>query len=154
MTLDEYFAIGETQEIGSQTLTAAEITAFASKYDPQPFHLSEEGAKGTVFGALCASGWHTTSLWMRYNLLHTRDAVKWTGEGPAPEFGPSPGFKNLRWLKPAYAGDTIRFTRISTGHRPLASRPGWRILSGLAQAYNGADELIMSFETAVLVKAH
>jgi acyl dehydratase len=151
MTLDEYFAVGITQDLGSHVFTAEEIIAFAEQYDPQAFHLSEEGAKGTVFGALCASGWHTASMWMRHNLLHLTP-VQWTGAGLKPEFGPSPGFQNLRWLKPAYAGDTIRFSRTTTGHRAMGSRPGWRILSGRGEAFNGTGETIMSMDTAVLVK--
>lgn len=151
MTLDDYFAVGIAQDLGSHVFTAEEIVAFAGKFDPQPFHLSEEGAKDSVFGALCASGWHTASMWMRYNLLHT-STIEWTGDGPKPEFGPSPGFQNLRWLKPAYAGDTIRFSRTSTSHRAMGSRPGWRILSGLGEAFNSAGAPILSMETAVLVK--
>ena len=151
MTLDDYFGVGITQDLGSHVFTADEIIDFARKYDPQPFHLSEEGAKGSVFGALCASGWQTASMWMRYNLLQ-QFSSEWTGEGPKPEFGPSPGFQNLRWLKPAYAGDTIRFSRTSTGHRAMGSRPGWRILSGRGEAFNGTGETIMSMDTAVLVK--
>lgn len=152
MTLDEYFAVGETQDLGSHRFASDEIIAFARKFDPQPFHLSEEAAKNSVFGALCASGWHTASMWMRHNVLHS-SRPPWTGKGPEPEIGPSPGFQNLRWLKPAYAGDTIRFARTSTGHRALASRPGWRILSGHGEAFNSAGEKIMGVDTAVLVKA-
>jgi len=151
MTLDEYFAIGSTQDLGSHTFTADEIVAFAEKFDPQPFHLSEEDAKGSVFGALCASGWHTASMWMRHNLLHSHSA-EWSGDGPKPEYGPSPGFENLVWKKPAYAGETIRFTRTATGHRALTSRPGWRVLNAQGEAFNSAGEKIMSLDTAVLVK--
>lgn len=151
MTLDDYFATGVTHELGSHVFTAEEIVTFARKFDPQPFHLSEEQAKGSVLGALCASGWHTVSMWMRHNLLNI-EPIKWTGEGPRPEFGPSPGFQNLRWLKPAYAGDTIRFTRTTTGHRALTSRPGWRILNAHGEAWNSAGEKIMGIDTSVLVK--
>jgi acyl dehydratase len=151
MTLDDYFETGITQDLGSHVFTAEEIVAFASRFDPQPFHLSEEGAKNSVFGALCASGWHTASMWMRHNLLHP-PKLEWTGDGPQPEFGPSPGFENLRWLKPAYAGDTVRFARTTTGHRALTSRPGWRVLNGHGEAFNSAGEKIMGIDTAVLVK--
>ncbi|HEV7414695.1 MAG TPA: MaoC family dehydratase [Tianweitania sediminis] len=151
MTLDEYFALGQTQDLGSHIFTAEEIITFARKFDPQPFHLSEEAAKNSVFGALCASGWHTASMWMRHNLLHAAPR-EWAGEGPKPEFGPSPGFQNLRWLKPAYAGDTIRFARTSTAHRALTSRPGWRILNAHGEAFNSANEKIMGIDTAVLMK--
>jgi len=155
MSLDTYLKIGETVTLGSHTFTAEEIKRFAAKYDPQPFHLDEEAARGSIFGGLCASGWHTCSMWMRYNmknLEHSRDEA-WEGPGPRPEFGPSPGFSNLKWLKPVYAGDTITFTRTAVGHRPLVSRPGWRILSLKAAGFNGRDEAVLEFDSAVLLKA-
>ncbi|TIX94549.1 MAG: dehydratase, partial [Mesorhizobium sp.] len=112
MSLDEFFCIGVTVTLGSHTFEPEAIKAFARKYDPQIFHLDEEAAKKTVFGGLCASGWHTAATWMKLNLETGVEAggVRWVGAGPAPEFGPSPGFKNLKWLKPVYAGETVTFT--------------------------------------------
>jgi len=46
-------------------LTADDITEFASKWDPQPFHVSEETARETFFQGLAASGWHTAAITMR-----------------------------------------------------------------------------------------
>ena len=57
--------VGEVQELGSITPTREEIIAFATQFDPQPFHLDEEAAKASVFGGLCASGWHTCAMAMR-----------------------------------------------------------------------------------------
>jgi acyl dehydratase len=153
MTLDEFFAIGTTITLGSHTFTPQEIKAFASKYDPQVFHTDEEAAKKSVFGGLCASGWHTAATWMKYNLASAIDAAGWTGPGPAPEFGPSPGFRNLKWLKPVYAGETIRFTRTCLAHRPVASRPGWRLLTIRAEAFDSTGDKVIECENAVLVKA-
>jgi acyl dehydratase len=92
---------------------------------------------------------------MKLNLAHREDLAgrPWEGTGPRPEFGPSPGFSNLKWLKPVYAGDTITYMRRATGHRALASRPGWRMLSIVAEAYNEAGDKVLEFENAVLVKA-
>lgn len=155
MSLDEFFRIGETITLGSHTFEAGEIKAFAAKYDPQPFHLDEEAARRSVFGALCASGWHTAATWMKYNLASREDTDErpWHGEGPRPEFGPSPGFTGMKWLRPVHAGDTITFTRRAVGHRALASRPGWRLLT-IACAANGADgATVLEFESVVLVRA-
>ncbi len=55
----EDMTVGQTRDLGTVTPTAEEIIAFATQFDPQPFHLDEEAAKASVFGALCASGWHT-----------------------------------------------------------------------------------------------
>ncbi len=154
MTLDEYFGVGTTFELGSHTFSADEIKEFARKYDPQPFHVDEAAARQSVFGGLCASGWHTAAMWMRYNLKVREDAgdTRWDGPGPRPEFGPSPGFQNLKWLKPVFAGDTITFTRRAVGHRALASRPGWRVLTIVCAGHNQGGEPVLEFESAVLVK--
>jgi len=153
-TLDEFLHIGETITLGSHVFEAEEIKAFAAKYDPQPFHMDEEAAKGSVFGRLCASGWHTVSMWMRYNLLHRQGtgAPAWDGPGPRPQFGPSPGFQNLRWLKPVYAGDTITFMRRTMGYRPTASRPGWLVVNGICEAYNQDGVKVMELESAAMLK--
>ena len=153
MTLDEYFGIGVTTTLGSHHFDAAAIKAFAARYDPQPFHMDEKLAEGTVFGRLCASGWHTTAMWMKYNLqVPTAGGIEWGGPGPEPVFGPSPGFKNLKWLKPVYAGETVTFTRTGIDHRSHASRPGWRILSLRAEAFDSTGDKVLEFDSAVLVQ--
>lgn len=156
MTLDDFLLIGKTVELGSHTFTAEEIKAFARKYDPQPFHVDEDAAKASVLGGLCASGWHSCAMWMRYNLQMRQDLIagSWKGEGPEPVFGPSPGFTDLKWLKPVYAGDTITFTRKAIAHRALATRPGWRLLTLDCGAFNAADgNPVLAFRSAVLLEA-
>jgi acyl dehydratase len=151
MTLDEHLGVGRTVTLGSHRFGAEEIKAFARKFDPQPFHMDEESARHSVLGGLCASGWHTASMWMRYNVMARSEAGE--GSGAEPEFGPSPGFRNLKWLKPVYAGETITFKRTVLGHRPLASRPGWRLVSVRAEAFDSTGDKVIEFESAVLVKA-
>ncbi|MEO5325737.1 MaoC family dehydratase [Mesorhizobium sp. CC13] len=151
MTLEDYFGIGRTITLGSYLFESEAIKAFARKYDPQPFHVDEEAARNSVFGRLCASGWHTTAVWMKLNLAFRGEA--WAGRGPAPEFGPSPGFKNLKWLKPVYAGETVTFTRMAQDLRPLASRPGWRILTLHSEGFDSTGDKVIEFDSAVLVKA-
>ena len=152
MSLDAFFRIGETVELGSHTFTPDAIKTFARKYDPQPFHVDEEAAKKSVLGGLCASGWHTASVWMKRNVAIGMDSGPWEGPGPRPEFGPSPGFKNLKWLKPVYAGETVRYTRKTLDHRPLVSRPGWRVLSLISEGFDSTGDKVIEFESAVLVK--
>ncbi|SJM31240.1 MaoC family dehydratase [Mesorhizobium delmotii] len=154
MTLDEFFCIGITVTLGSHKFEPEAIKAFARKYDPQIFHLDEEAAKNSVFGGLCASGWHTAATWMKLNLETGVEAegARWAGAEPAPEFGPSPGFKNLKWLKPVYAGETVTFTRTTLAHRPIASRPGWRVLTLRSEAFDSTGDKVIEFESAVLVK--
>jgi acyl dehydratase len=154
MSLDSYLMLGETITLGSHTFEPEEIKEFARKYDPQPFHVDEAAAQRSVFGRLCASGWHTAAMWMRYNLKKREDAGErpWDGPGPRPVFGPSPGFNDLKWLKPVYAGDTITFTRTALSHRAMASRPGWRILTIRCEAHNQDGAPVLTFDSAVLVQ--
>lgn len=151
MTLDAFLMVGEEVRLGTHLFDAAAIKAFAAKYDPQPFHLDEEAARRSVFGSLCASGWHTAAVWMKLNVAYGtgRD---WTGPGPAPTFGPSPGFRNLKWPKPVYAGETVTFTRRTTGHRPLSSRPGWRVATNVSAGFDSTGAPVLEFEGAVLVR--
>jgi acyl dehydratase len=155
MSLDEYLALGTTITLGSHTFEPDEIKDFARKYDPQAFHVDEAAAERSVFGRLCASGWHTASMWMRYNLKKREDmgARPWDGPGPRPEFGPSPGFTDLKWLRPVYAGDTITFTRTALSHRAMNTRPGWRVLTIRCGAHNQDGAPVLTFDSAVLLKA-
>ncbi len=150
MSLDEYFGIGVTTDLGSQLFEAEAIKAFARKYDPQPFHTDEEAARKSVLGGLCASGWHTAASWMKRNLA--TPGARWTGPGPAPQFGPSPGIRNLKWLKPVYAGETVTYTRTAVDHRAMASRPGWRLLTVRAEGFDSTGDKVIEFDSAVLVR--
>ncbi len=145
--------IGIERDLGTHTFTAEEIVTFARKYDPQRFHVDPEAAKKSNFGALCASGWHTTAMWMRLNVEDMKGQIKAAmqrGEKP-PQFGPSPGFEDLKWLKPVYVGDTIRFTRTLTGFRELQSRPGWAMMRMSSAAYNQNEQKVLEFNSAALI---
>ena len=87
----EDFEIGASQEFGSYLVTAEEIVEFASKYDPQPFHLSDEAGKAMHFGGLCASGWHSCAIAMRMIV----DNMPAAGSGSLG----SPGVDELRWIR-------------------------------------------------------
>ncbi|KJS16627.1 MAG: dehydratase [Hoeflea sp. BRH_c9] len=154
MIIDQAFEPGTRQELGGHVFTAEAIIDFARQFDPQRFHLDAESAKDSVFGGLCASGWHTAATWMKLNLASNAiEAKKAQDEGRAlPEFGPSPGFRNLRWFKPVYAGDEIFYSRTIRGTRPLASRPGWSILELSSEARDSQGELVMSFDSAALIR--
>ncbi len=95
----EDFKVGESIELGSHSITEAEILAFARKYDPQPFHTDPEAARRSIFGGLIASGWHTCALMMRLSVeANRREDAAATG---------SPGLDSCRWLKPVRPGDTL-----------------------------------------------
>lgn len=155
MTLDAFFRLGETVTLGSHRFEPDEIKAFARLYDPQPFHVDEALAAQSLFGRLCASGWHTAAVWMKLNVADMeRHADRpWEGVGPRPEWGPSPGFQKLRWPKPVYAGETVTFTRMALAHRRTATRPGWRVLQLRCGATDSSGDAVLDFESAVMVKA-
>ncbi|SDO82696.1 Acyl dehydratase [Phyllobacterium sp. YR620] len=151
MSIEQY--IGVERDLGTHRFNASDIIDFASKYDPQRFHVDPEAARKSNFGGLCASGWHTTAIWMRLNVEDMKRIIAEAlqrGEQP-PQFGPSPGFENLKWLKPVYADDTIRFTRTLHDVRPLKSRPGWSMMQMSSAAYNQNGDKVLSFDSTALV---
>jgi acyl dehydratase len=150
MTLDQFLEIGLTIPLGTHTFDTRGIIAFALKYDPQPFHTDEQAAKNSVFGGLCASGWQTAATWMKCNI--DTPGPSWSGIGPAPVFGPSPGISNLKWPKPVYAGETVSYSRTALSHRAMNSRPGWRLLNGRAEGIDSKGDKVLEFDTAVLVQ--
>jgi acyl dehydratase len=149
----EETVVGAIETLGSHTFTADDIIAFARQFDPQPFHLSEEGGRATHFGGLVASGWHTGAMWMRLRVDSTVANNKARAEqGLSPRRnGPSPGFKNLKWPKPVRPGDTITYYSEVTGKRLLDSRPGWGIMFALNTGVNQRGELVFSFDGTVLL---
>src|SRR5439155_5885989 len=137
--------VGERSVVGSHPFTATEIEAFAAKYDPQPFHLDEAAAARSPFGALCASGWHTVSIWMRLVVGAREQAdaeMRARGETPA-KAGPSPGFRDLNWLKPVYVGDTVTFAMEIAEKRELNSRRGWGLVLSRNTGVNQSGELVL-----------
>ncbi len=142
--------IGATRELGAHRFDAEAIIAFARAYDPQVFHLDPEAARATHFGALCASGWHTAAVWMRrLNATFARDIALTARSGPVPQLGPSPGFTDLKWLRPVYAGDTIHYASTLTDRRASASRPGWGIATHHNTARNQRGEPVFAFTGTV-----
>lgn len=150
----EEIEIGSEEELGSYHFTRDGILAFAKRFDPQPFHVDDVAARQSHFGALCASGWHTTAAWMKcyvaFNDHHRRERMA-RGEA-VPAVGPSPGFANLRWLRPVYPGDVIVYRCRMTDKRRLTSRPGWGLLVSSNSGENQKGESVLSFEGKVFVQ--
>lgn len=143
--------IGAVRDLGRYRFDAQRIVSFAKAYDPQVFHVDPEAAKHSHFGGLCASGWHTAAVWMkRLNATLARDIALGVRGGPAPELGPSPGFKNMRWLRPVYAGDTLRYAAELVAKRASSSRKGWGLATHHNTAENQRGELVFEFTGTVL----
>ncbi len=141
----EDIEIGAREELGSYTFTAEEIKRFAEKFDPQPFHLDEEAARKSHFGGLAASGWHTASAFMKLQSRRINEIG-----ADVSKAGPSPGFRNLRWLKPVLAGDTLTYSTEVIRKRELATRPQWGIVFSQVRALNQRGEPVFEFESSAL----
>ncbi len=154
MNFLEDIELDKRVELGRHTFDAGEIKYFASRFDPQAFHMDEAAAKASHFGGLCASGWHTASVWMRLMVEHHRredEARRKRGE-PVAKLGPSPGFRNLRWLKPVYAGDTIAYFSEPVDKRASATRPGWGLLTVRNTGVNQNGDTVLSFDSTAFVE--
>ena len=133
----EDLAPGSVRELGTASLTTDEIREFAGRYDPQPFHLDEAAARESVFGALCASGWHTCALAMRLsvdNLLRNSSSMG------------SPGLENLRWLKPVFPGDVLALRHTILESRPLRSRPDLGLVRSRWEMFNQRGDMVLEME--------
>src|SRR6266481_4687344 len=103
MRFFEDIEVGQRREVGSFTFTAELIKKFAAQFDPQRFHLDEEEGRKSLFGGLAASGWHVGSVCMKLLVADAqRQAAEAAARGePVAVWGPSPGFNDLRWLRPS-----------------------------------------------------
>ena len=144
MRFYEDLEVGETASFGACLVAREEVIAFAARYDPQPFHLSDEAAAQTQFGRLAASGWHTAAMTMAMLVAHWRDH-------PQAGLG-SPGLDELRWIKPVYPGDTLRCQTELLGKRRSASRPGLGLTKARTTVFNQHDEAVMTFVANGLIR--
>jgi len=153
MRFFEDLEVGQRGELGSFTFTADAIKRFAEQYDPQPFHLDEEAGRASLFGGLAASGWHVAAVCMKLLVADgQREAAEAAGRGePVAVGGPSPGFRDLRWLKPVLAGDTVSYAKVVESVRASDSRPEWGILQARNTGTNQRGEVVFSFLATAFV---
>ncbi|WP_315704910.1 MULTISPECIES: MaoC family dehydratase [unclassified Bradyrhizobium] len=147
MRFFEDLEVGQRREFGSFTFTAEDIKRFASQFDPQRFHLDEEEGRNSLFGGLAASGWHVASVCMKLLVVDNQrlaELARARGE-PVAVGGPSPGFRELRWIKPVLAGDVISFASEIESLRLSTSRPEWGILQARNVGTNQRGELVFAF---------
>jgi acyl dehydratase len=149
----EDLVVGTRLDLGRHTFTADSIKTFATLYDPQPFHMDEAAARLSSFGGLCASGWHTAAVWMKLMVAARQresEAAEARGETPG-QMGPSPGFNDLKWLKPVYAGDTITYATEVIEVRASRSKPDWGLMRSLNTGVNQHGVPVFSFIGNVFV---
>jgi len=136
-------AVGTETLFGHYDVTREEVLEFARKYDPQPFHLSDEAAAKTHFGRLAASGWHTCAMTMAVIARHVVDAGQ-AGLG-------SPGIDELRWLKPVYPGDRLTVRGKVIESIPSRSKPTIGVIRSENSVTNQDDVPVMRFISIVMM---
>jgi acyl dehydratase len=140
----EDLEVGAETVFGHYDVTREEVIEFASKYDPQPFHLSDVAAAKTHFGRIAASGWHTCAMTMA---VIARYVVKDEQAGLG-----SPGVDELRWLKPVYPGDRLTVTGTIVEKTPSRSKPEIGSFRTRTTVTNQDDVPVMSFTSIVLMR--
>jgi acyl dehydratase len=140
----EDLEIGAETLFGSYDVTREEVIEFAQKYDPQPFHLSDEAAAKTHFGRIAASGWHTTAMTMAVIARYVV-ADEQAGLG-------SPGIDELRWLKPVYPGDTLTVRGKIVEKTPSRSKPDIGSFRTQTTVTNQDGVDVMRFTSIVLMR--
>src|SRR5688500_4050100 len=140
----EDIQVGHVTDFGSYQVTREEVIDFARKYDPQPFHLSDEAAAKTHFGRLAASGWHTCAMTMAVIARHVVEDEQ-AGLG-------SPGVDELRWLKPVYPGDTLHVSGEIIETRPSRSKPDIGSFRSRTTVTNQDGVAVLTFTSIVLMR--
>ena len=153
MRFFEEMEVGQRRELGSFAFTAEAIKKFAAQFDPQAFHLDKEAGRKSLFGGLAASGWHVGSVCMKLLVEDTqRQAREAAARGEeVAVWGPSPGFRDLRWIKPVLAGDTIHFASEIVSKRTSDKRPQWGIVQARNTGTNQRGELVFSLLATAFV---
>jgi len=133
--------VGQRFAGGSHAVDAAQIKAFARQFDPQPFHLDDEAAKGTLFAGLAASGWHTAAITMRLLV-----------EGGAPIAGGVIGAGGeIGWPRPTRPGDILRVESEVLEITPSRSRPDRGMITLRTETRNQRDEVVQVLTAKVVV---
>ena len=139
----EDFRVGRAFELGPKTVSASEIIEFAQEFDPQPLHLSEEAGKASILGGLSASGWHTSSMFMRMMIdSYLLDSVS---EG-------APGIDLMEWKKPVLAGDTLKGRSTVESARPMRSRPHIGIVTLNHELENQRGEIVLRSRNSIMFR--
>jgi acyl dehydratase len=121
-------------------IDSEQIKSFAGEFDPQPFHLSEEGARGTLFGSLAASGWHTAALTMRMLVESVPLADGLVGAE-----------LQLSWPKPTRPGMTLRVFSEIVDIKPSHSRPNMAIVTMHNETRDEDGEAVQVFSVKMPV---
>lgn len=133
----EDFYPGQEIDLGQRTVSEQEIIAFATQFDPQPFHVDRAAAERSIYGGVIASGWHTCSMMMRMVV----DSLM----GAAASMG-SPGLEGVRWMQPVRAGDTLTVRYLTQKVKASNSKPDRGVVWSKWTATNQHGEPVCTIE--------
>ncbi len=138
----EDYAPGQMSEFGPRVITREEIIAFAAEFDPQPMHLDEDAAAGSILGGLAASGWHSCCVLMRMISDGMLDGTRFMG---------APGVEEVRWLAPVRPGErvTVRATVLET--RASRSRPDMGFVKFRYELIGSAERKLMTLVVSPMI---
>jgi acyl dehydratase len=131
----EDYAAGQTFTFGDYAMSESEIIAFATAYDPQPFHLQRQPPLHAAHHELIASGWHTAAVTMRLLVDHIV---------PEEAILPSPGCDELRFHRPVKPEDRLAVRLTVIDARPSQTKPDRGIVRWKVETLNQRGELVMS----------
>src|SRR6266403_2148050 len=137
----EDLRVGQRFSSGAHTVDAAQIKAFATQFDPQPFHLDGEAAKATLFGGLAASGWHTAAITMK---LLVESGLP-LGGGIIGSGG------EISWPKPTRPGDTLTVLSVIEEVTPSRSRPDRGMIRVRSETRNQHGEIVQILVAKLVV---
>ena len=133
--------VGQTFETATHLIDVEQIMAFARNFDPQPFHLDDEAAKQTLFGGLCASGWHTAAITMRLIVdMRPNFANGVIGKGG-----------EISWPQPTRPGDILKVFSTIAAITPSRSRPDRGVVTMLLETKNQRGEIVQVFKPQLVV---
>ena len=142
----EDFRVGDVERFGCYRMTKDEVVEFATRFDPQPFHIDEAaGAAHPFFKKLAASGWHTAAATMRMMVDHNEE-LGVAGLG-------SPGLEQINWPVPTYPGDVLSVQSEVLEVRQSRSRPEMGFVKSLTTTLNQDGRAVMNFTANVMIAA-
>jgi acyl dehydratase len=139
----EDFQPGQEIDLGQRTVSEEEIIAFATQFDPQPFHIDKEAAAHSIYGGVIASGWHTCSMMMRMVV----DGILCTESSMG-----SPGLDGIRWLQPVRAGDTLSLRYVTKEVKASNSKPDRGVVWSTWVATNQRGETVCTIDGMAMMR--
>jgi acyl dehydratase len=140
----EDFQPGTVTDFGAKTVTEAEIIAFATEFDPQPFHVDRAAAEASNFGGIIASGWHTVSMTCRMFVDSFFNGTSLLGGLGADE---------IRWVKPVRPGDTLRVRCSVLETRRSQSKPDRGSVKMRLETFDQSGDEVLTFTVTALLGA-